>query len=263
MKRLRFHTPDENGKTKCHVMHVGKQNSPCHKLLVHGTTMQQVDSDDYLGDVISNDGSHHKNIQKRIGRGVGKISEVMNILENVSLGKHYFRISIVLRESLFLNSVLTNGEAWYSLSKDNTESLENVDKSLLRKILNTGRNTPIPMLYLELGCMRIQTILKCKRINFLHYIIKSDSEKSLHRFFKIQWMFPDKNDWTETVKQDLKDFDIENDLENFKTHSKEKFNKFVKNRAKEYEMRYFYKTKSQLSKIRNLQNKTLGRHISR
>ena len=65
-----------------------------------------------------------------------------------------------------------------------TESLENVDKSLLRKILNTGRNTPIPMLYLELGCMRIETILKSKRINFLHYIIKSDSEKSLHRFFK-------------------------------------------------------------------------------
>ena len=95
----------------------------------------------------------------------------MNILETVSLGKHFFRISTVFRDSLFLNSVLTNGETWYSMTKDNIDKLENVDKSLLRNILSTGRNTPIPLLYLELGCMRIGTILKYRRINFLHYII--------------------------------------------------------------------------------------------
>ena len=55
--------------------------------------------------------------------------------------------------------MLTNGESWYSLSKTNIDNLENVDKNLTRKILNTGCNTPIPMLYLELGCLRIGTIL--------------------------------------------------------------------------------------------------------
>ena len=127
----------------------------------------------------------------------------------------------------------------------------------MRKILNTGRNTPIPMLYSELGCLRIGTILKCKRINFLHYIISSDDDKSLYKFLDIQWKFPNKGDWTETVKQDLKDFKMENNFQKFKNIPKQKFNKIVKIRAKEYEMRYFSDLKSEMSKIRNLQHKKL------
>ena len=127
----------------------------------------------------------------------------------------------------------------------------------MRKILNTGRNTPIPMLYSELGCLRIGTILKCKRINFLHYIISSDDDKSLYKFLDIQWKFPNKGDWTETVKQDLKDFKMENNFQKFKNITKQKFNKIVKIRAKEYEMRYFSDLKSEMSKIRNLQHKKL------
>ena len=32
MKRLRFHTPDADGKTKCHRMHVGRRNEFCPQL---------------------------------------------------------------------------------------------------------------------------------------------------------------------------------------------------------------------------------------
>ena len=38
-KQIQFHTPDANGKTKCHRLHMGKQNENCPKLLVHGTLM--------------------------------------------------------------------------------------------------------------------------------------------------------------------------------------------------------------------------------
>ena len=61
LKKLEFHTPGPDGKTKCHVMHVGKRNI-CPKLEVHGTTMQLVTHDTYLGDVISADGSNTLNI---------------------------------------------------------------------------------------------------------------------------------------------------------------------------------------------------------
>ena len=37
MKKLKFHTPDANGKSKCHVMHIGKKNMSCPDLKVHGT----------------------------------------------------------------------------------------------------------------------------------------------------------------------------------------------------------------------------------
>ena len=63
-KKLKFHTPDEDGKTKCHFLHVGKSSASCPDLQVHGTKMQRVSEDTYLGDIILEDGKNTKNIKK-------------------------------------------------------------------------------------------------------------------------------------------------------------------------------------------------------
>ena len=61
MKKLRFHTPDITGKSKCHKMHVGKKSKLCPKLKVHGCEVESVQSDKYLGDFISADGTNTEN----------------------------------------------------------------------------------------------------------------------------------------------------------------------------------------------------------
>ena len=40
LKKLRFHVPDMNGKSKCHKMHVGDHKGTCPELKVHGTVME-------------------------------------------------------------------------------------------------------------------------------------------------------------------------------------------------------------------------------
>ena len=89
-KKLKFHTPDKQGKTKCHKIHVGPKTSLCPQLLVHGTKMVEVDHDTYLGDIVAADGKNTMNIKKRISKGIGIISDIMNILEKVTL---YYIIS--------------------------------------------------------------------------------------------------------------------------------------------------------------------------
>ena len=110
LKKLRMHTPDATGKTKCHKIHVGKPSKICPKLQVHGTPMKEVDHDVYLGDIISADGKNDKTVKDRIGRGIGKIKDIMTILEKVTLGEHYFKTAILLRESMFINSVLISSD---------------------------------------------------------------------------------------------------------------------------------------------------------
>ena len=66
MKKLRFHTPGPDGKTKCHKIHVGKRNEFCPTLQVHGTKMPEVTNDTYLGDIISGDGTNKLNIESRV-----------------------------------------------------------------------------------------------------------------------------------------------------------------------------------------------------
>ena len=72
--------------------------------------MEEVEEDEYLGDVISIDGKNKKNIKKRLSRGLGIISEIMNLLKQVSFGHHYVEIALLLSQSLLLGSILNNVE---------------------------------------------------------------------------------------------------------------------------------------------------------
>ena len=58
-------------------MHIGKANKSCPDLKVHGTSMQEVQHDVYLGTSFR---QNTKSIQNRIGKGIGIISEIMNII---------------------------------------------------------------------------------------------------------------------------------------------------------------------------------------
>ena len=173
--------------------------------------MQNVFSDVYLGDVICADGKNKMNIQARVSKGTGIIAQLMSMLEKVSMGKHFFKIALLLRDSIFLSGILTNSEAWYGLSSSDIELLEAIDRQLLRRILNVPDSTPIPALYLETGSLRIGTIVKARRLNFLQYLLKLPKEDMLSKFFYAQWEHPDKLDCVELAKCDLKDFDISND----------------------------------------------------
>ena len=67
--------------------------------------MEEVSEDDYLGDVISADGKNSKNFSKRISRGMGLISQIINMLDIVSFGHYYIETAMLFRESVFLNSL--------------------------------------------------------------------------------------------------------------------------------------------------------------
>ena len=98
MKRLRFHTPDVTGKSKCHHIHVGTKNKWCPELKVHGTLMKKVENDTYLGDIIEGSGSNEMNIKNRVSKGNGIVSQIFNILNNVPFGPNYFKVALFLGE---------------------------------------------------------------------------------------------------------------------------------------------------------------------
>ena len=113
MKRLQF------GTTKCIKLHIGKtcNDTMCRDLFVGGWKVE-VETDEltgvsaqreffagmekmkikeeqmYLGDIISADGSHSKNVQHRKNKGLGIINQIMDILDKVYFGKYYFEVAL-------------------------------------------------------------------------------------------------------------------------------------------------------------------------
>ena len=160
MKKLRFHTPALTGKTKCHKIHVGKPNQICPELRVHGYPMKSVHSEKYLGDYITSSGNNKDTINHRVSLGNGALAQIRSILENISLGRHYFKTAFLLRESIFLNGMLFSSESWYGVTEEEVSQLEKLDIQLLRYIFEVPSSAPVISLYLESGCVRIRNILR-------------------------------------------------------------------------------------------------------
>ena len=251
-KKLKFHTPNAQGKSKCHTMHIGKKRSECPELKVHGYTMEQVSSDTYLGDIISSDGKNKLNIESRVAKGLGIVSQIMDMLKTVSFGEHYFKMALSYRESMLINGVLTNCESWYGLSETEVEQLEEVDKLLLRQVFAVASTCPIEALYLEMGCIPFSLTIKSRRINFLHYLVTREKKEMLNKFFLAQWKYPDKNDWTLQVKSNLEEFGMSVDLDWIRKQSVFKFKNLVKNYARELALDILNQDKSGHSKMDNL-----------
>ena len=262
MKKLQF------GTTKCHKMHVGKPSVCCPTITVDSWKIKDTgeiqidifegeveieisDEEQYLGDFIASDGTNDKNIETRRLKGYITVDRIVNIMDDVPFGSHHFEVSILLRNSLLLGSMLFNSEAWYGIVKKHIDKLENVETSLFKKVLETPVSTPTVGLYLELGCTPIRFLIKQRRLFFLHYILSQDTNSLIFRFFMAQLENPSKNDWSEQVLKDLEDLNLHLSIDNIKEMSETVFKDKVKKSVKSAAFQYLDNEGSGKSKIKS------------
>ena len=165
--------------------------------------MESVKEEKYVGDMITGDGRHTKNVDARRSKGMGIISEIVSILDGLYLGAHYFTTALMMRQCMLLSVLLFNSETWLRLTQRDLAKLERIDRLFLRRIFHVPNSTPIPFLYLETGCVPIRYVMKMKRVMFLHYILTRREDALILRAFKAQLRKPAKGDWCIVVKEDL------------------------------------------------------------
>ena len=251
-KKLQF------GVDKCKKLHVGHtlEDYKCQDLSVDKWTevevqnevtgeqelkdiftgeqvMEQKEEEKYLGDLISVDGRNIKNIKARIAKGTGIVTKILAMLEGIPLGKQYFKVGTILRDSLLTSSMLFNSEAWYNLTCAELDLLETIDLSLLRQLLKAPKGTPKEMLYLELGLVPFRDLIRGRRLSFLYYILNEDSTSLVNRFFHCQFNNRTKKDWVSTILEDLKYLDLSDlSMETIKNMKKSEFLSILKQKIK-------------------------------
>jgi len=196
-KRLRL------SETKCVRIHIGKGHSECPELKVHEHNMKDAQSEKYLGDTIDEKGKIKATIENRKKKSQGLRSEIMAIVNEIPFGKHRIEVALKLRESMFLNGMLFNSEAWHGVTKADVTTLEKVDQSLLRSILGAHKGTPKDLLYLETGTIPIRWILLQRRINFLKHILSRDKDELIRKVYEAQESNPVLGDFAQLVEKDL------------------------------------------------------------
>ena len=246
------HKKLELNETKCFKMHVGPTSGSCPTLKVDGKEMKSVDRETYLGDILSSSGKINENIEERFNKGIGKINDIMSMLNEVSFGQYYFETALMFRESMLINSMLCNVEVLYGLTKAHIEKLEAVDKTYLRRIFQSPVSTPVESLFIESNVLPLRFVVMARRIMYYHTLLQKPDSELAKSVFLAQQKFTVKNDWVIQLKDDLEQCQITLTEDEIKNMKKEKFKKFVKEKIRNLSNAYLLDLQQSHSKSGNI-----------
>ena len=261
IKKLQF------GSDKCHQLHIGNKEHIQPDLFIDNWEVTKIsetntgvsnltdtnsgeirvevaEKDTYLGDIITNDGKHTKNILARKSKGMGVVDQISTILEEICFGPYQLEVALSLRNAMLLNGILTNSEAWYGLTVQDISNLEQVDEMLLRKILEAPFSTPKCMLYLETGVKPIRYTIKMRRLMFLQYLLQEDPNSMISQFFHAQDRNPSKNDWAITARQNLEELSLNLTYDDIRKLSKLQFHAKLSKAMSKLAFEYLIKEKN-------------------
>ena len=169
--------------SKCFNMYIGNEITACTKLTANDIDPMTVKNHaTYLGEIICNSGSNDKNIQYKRNIGVGAVSKIISMLNQISLGHFYFEIALVLRDTILIPKMVSSSEIWYNLTNGQIRQLESIDEMYLMQILGAPKSTPRLSLYIECGKLPIQYVIKTRRMLYYWHILHLDENELLYKF---------------------------------------------------------------------------------
>ena len=176
----------------------------------------------------------------------------MSILEKTYYGKYFFEVAMVLRESLFLSSLLLNSEAWVNYTDKDIRILEQCDEILLTKILDCDANSSNAMKYLDLGVVPVRFEIMKRKLGFLQYILKQNKESMIYKILKVTSETSAKNDFVYTRKKYLKTLDLDLSFEEIEKMTKFTFKKLLKAKINSAAFSYLEEQKNKQKKIKDI-----------
>ena len=249
-KKLQFNTK------KCSFVSIGKNKStaPSNTLEVDSwditydkddnlietegdkVTMKEVSQMKYLGFIISENGSNVANILDKKHKSINTIRSIMGLTSG--LKTHTFVNGLIYLNSLLRSKVLYGAETYYNLTERNLRMMEGIEEDCLRQLLETGKNCPISILYLDTGHLPARFQIKIMMLHFLKYILKQRKNTLLYRFFEAQCENPTKGDWVSNMKKCISDLEINKTFEDIKIMKKHMFKNMVSQKVRKTAFKY-------------------------
>ena len=207
-----------------------------------------------MGDIISSDGKNDRNIHDRYNKGIGHANQILGILKEISFGPYYFEQALQLRNAKLINGMLCSIEAMYGLTLAQIEKLEKCDRYFFRKIFNSPISTPLESFYIETNTLPLRFVIIGRRLLYYWTIMNKPENELVKQIFKTQQLSPVKNDWCNTVLNDLKMLDIDIDDEKITTMKKRKFKSLLMCKIKQAASEFLADRQNKHSKSANLRN---------
>ena len=206
----------------------------------------------YLGDIICSSGSNDRNIDNRYNQGIGSVSQIITILNQVSLGHYHYEIGLVLRDTILVSKLVSSSEVWYNLTERQVSKLEKVDEIFFRNLFSLAKSAPKEGMFIESGKMPIRFVIIMRRIMFYWSVLHRDENELLHKFLTAQQLSTSKTDWMHQVRKNISDLQLNMTDCQIAIMPKEQFKNKLKQKTEMLAVKYLQKLQHSHSKTNQL-----------
>ena len=214
-------TLSQEKSTVVHIGNVRHCEQVCPDLKIHKSHMKKSECTKYLGNLVSSKCT----IEDHRNKGWGKVSTIMGILEEVTLGSHRLEVGLMLRKSILVNSMLFSAEAWSGVTEKHIKRLEVVDTALLCKLTGGHSKCGTEFHHLETGTLKIRHILTYLRIMYHHHILSRNESETIKKVYLKQKEEYLKGDWFQLLQKDFQFIGIEMNEDDIKSMSTTNYKK--------------------------------------
>ena len=219
---------------KCAKIHIGKKCADCPELFVHKEHMKSSDQEKYLGDIVNKDGKQHATVVERISKGYGIVANILALINDIPLGHRRVEIGLELRQAWLVNGILYNSEVWQEITESDKFNLNKMDHILLRSIIGAHSKVPVEQLYLETASLNITQTISLRRKIYLQTILQRSEGELMRSIYQEMKADPIKGDWSELVKSDFENFNININEEQISEMEPNKYKSIIKEKVREY-----------------------------
>ena len=238
------------GLKKCTKMHIGSKCNDCSQLFVHEEEMAEAHEVKYLGDIIHENGRPKATILKRVNQGYAIVGQIFALLKDLPIGNLRVQIGLELRQAWLINGVLFNSEVWHSVADSDIAHFVEIDKYLLRGLVQSHAKVPIEHLYLETAAIPIPFIISARRLIYLQTILQRSDHEITKNIYKHQKTDPSPGDWCHLVNNDFNVIGEHMSETQIEAMCPSEFKKYIKSKVRNAAFQHLNEIKSGHSKVR-------------
>ena len=202
-KRLGLNVP------KCGTIIVNKRkHDSMPSLWIDGECIKQMVVTKFLGDMINEKGNNMDLINDRTNKGKSAMVNCISLCSEVSMGRYFVQVAILLYFSVFLSTILFNCQAWSNLTKDNLKKLETIQLRYLKRVMRAPTSTSNCFVFLELGLLPIQYIIHIRQLTFLQHILLLDDSDPVYCMYIEQLSLPYEKNWGNHIQLLLNTYNL-------------------------------------------------------
>lgn len=126
-----------------------------------------------------------------------------------------------------------NSEVWNAISEASYIKLQDIYELYFRRIINVIKTVPKESIYITFGVIPIKYIIMKRRLMYWWHLNNVNKKELIYKIYNCQKLKMQKNDWSNSVNEDVKELKPDIEEEELSNVSKEKFKKYINKKVED------------------------------